>query len=183
MRANFIHIEELLRGVIDLEGDIAEFGVWYGTTFMPMAELARLKGRTIHAVDSFIGFAERTDRDGDRFYAKGKLSANGTRTFKTLTRPFNNVVIHEGFVPDILKEMANISFSFVHLDLDQYAPTIESLKFLWGRMVSGGVIACHDWNCDSDMYAAGAIKDWMEYAGVGYPVEQEYSSHCWFTKP
>ena len=183
MRANFVHIENLLRSVVDIDGDFAEIGVWYGTTFMPMVEIARQTNHKIHAVDSFCGLAERTARDNIKMYPKGALSTNGTHIIKSLIKPYRDITtIHEGFIPDVFSGMEHIQFSFVHLDVDHYQPTLDSLVFLWERMVKGGIIVCHDWDEDSKECAAGAIKDWMQDESVDYAGIQQYSSHCWFIK-
>jgi O-methyltransferase len=182
MRANFIHIEPFLRSVLDsgIQGDIAEFGVWHGTTFMPMAELARINNRTIHAVDSFAGMAQETARDDGR-YLKGSLNVGGSAVFRELTKPFKNVQIHQGYIPEILSELDSIRFAFVHLDVDQYQPTLDSLRFLWPRMNKGGVLICHDWFADSKVLAAGAILDWMKDNNIDLTGELP-SNHCWFIK-
>jgi len=181
MRANFIHIEPMARAVIEFStpGDFAEFGVWHGTTFIPLAELARQDGRAIHAVDSFAGMAKETARDANR-YREGALSVGGSATFRSLAKPFPNIEIHEGFVPSILDELADTTFAFVHLDLDQYAPTLDALRFLWPRMADGGVVICHDWFRGKDVLAAGAIVDWMNESGVSPAGECSMSQHIWF---
>lgn len=183
MRANFIHIEPMARGILEagIHGDFAEFGVWHGTTFIPLAELARQNDRTIHAVDSFQGMAKETDRDGNRF-RKGALSVGGSEVFRRLAHPFPNIEIHEGFIPVVLAELNDVEFAFVHLDVDQYSPTADSLAFVWERMVDGGILICHDWFRNDDTLAAGAILDWMNRAEVSPLGECSMSHHIWFRK-
>ena len=184
MRATFIHIEALLRSVLDtkITGDIAELGVWHGTTFMPMAELAKQDGRVIHAVDSFEGMAAGTQLDGGE-YREGALGVGGSTVFRHLAIGYGGTIeIHEGFVPDILSELDSTQFAFVHLDLDQYLPTLEALRYLWPRMSVGGVLCCHDWWPDKDVLASGAMKTWMAESGVSMAGESRYSQHGWFVK-
>ncbi len=183
MRANFVHIEEQLRSVLldDVVGDIAELGVWRGTTFLPMAELARMAGRVCHAVDSFKGLPKATDRDGSR-YPEGTYDVGGPADFRDLVRSYSGTVkIHEGFVPAILEELTDVMFAFVHLDLDQHGPTLDALRFLWPRMTPGGVLMCHDWARNRLSLAAGGIADWMAETGVELAGERD-SGHCWFVK-
>lgn len=184
MRANFIHIEAALRQVIGrrlLKGDWAEFGVWHGTTFVPMAELARQTGRVIHAVDSFRGMAEPTEHDGESC-PHGSHNVGGSKRFRHLVAPYaGTVVVHEGYVPDVLGELEDVRFAFVHLDLDQYAPTLASLRFVWPRMNAGGHLLCHDWRPDATRLAAKAISDWMGEAGVKMATSLP-SGHAWFVK-
>ncbi len=184
VRANYIHLDHLLRSVLaaPVPGDLAEFGVWHGTTFMPMAELASQHGRIIHAVDSFEGMDQETERDAGQ-YRKGQLSVGGSAIFRQLTKPYGDTVrIHEGFVPSILSELNDCRFAFVHLDLDQYAPTRSSLAFLWPRMNLGGVLMCHDWKNGRDFLAAGAMKEWMSTQRMSLAGETPNTGHGWFVK-
>jgi len=184
VRANYIHLDHLIRSVLaaPVPGDIAELGVWHGTTFMPMAELAKQHGRTIHAVDSFAGMAKETARDAGQ-YVHGVLSVGGSDVFRLLTRPYGQtVVIHEGWVPAILSGLDACRFAFVHLDLDQYEPTLVSLRYLWPRMNPGGVLICHDWRRERNFLAAGAIADWMKETGVPMAGETPNTGHGWFVK-
>jgi O-methyltransferase len=36
-------------------------------------------------------------------------------------------------------------FSFVHLDVDLYQPTMDSLEFFYGKMSPGNIILCDDY--------------------------------------
>jgi len=183
MRANFIHIQPFVQQVIErrVPGAFAEFGVWHATTFMPMAELARLDGRVIHAVDSFQGMAPGTERDGDAYRA-GSLSVGGSAVFRELAAPYGDSIrLHEGYVPAVLDEMQGEQFAFVHLDLDQYRPTLESLRWLWPRMSQCGIIAVHDWFPDRRELAAGAVFDWSQESGVGMTLQTKFN-HAIFIK-
>ncbi len=184
VRANYIHLDQLLRSVLTgpVPGDLAEFGVWHGTTFMPMAELASQYGRTIHAVDSFVGMAQESENDAGQ-YNKGVLSVGGSAVFRSLVRPYGATVrVHEGWVPEIFEELENCRFAFVHLDLDQFVPTRDSLNFLWPRMNPGGIIMCHDWRRDRIFLAAGAMAAWMKAEGVELAGETPATGHGWFVK-
>jgi hypothetical protein len=185
MRANFIHIEPFVRHVFtppfDVPGDIAEFGVWHGTTFLPMAELARRHGRCLHAVDSFRGMAAPGALDGDG-YPQGDLSVGGPAVFRELVAPYGpTVLVHEGFVPEILGEMAACRFAFVHVDLDHYNPTLDSLRFVWPRLAPGGIVAVHDFYPNSDLLASGAVKNWCAETGER-PRGPTDGRHAWFQK-
>jgi len=183
VRANFIHIQPFVQQVIErrVPGAFAEFGVWHATTFMPLAELARLDGRVIHAVDSFQGMAASTERDGEAYQA-GALSVGGSQVFRKLARPYGETIrLHEGYVPQVLDEMKDAQFAFVHLDLDQYRPTLESLRWLWPRMAQCGIVAVHDWFPGRHELAAGAVADWSHESGVGMTLQTKFN-HAIFTK-
>lgn len=186
MRASFIHIQPLVNLVVaeNVPGDFAEFGVWRGTTFFPLAEIARQTGRVIHAVDSFAGMAPPTAKDGN-MYPAGCLNVGGPAVFKEIADGFPNVVqIHEGFVPAILHSSfaEDVRFAFVHLDFDHYCPTMDALHWLWPRMSPGGIIACHDYAPHGALLASGAISEWSKDAKV--PISGMMSlGYCWFVRP
>jgi hypothetical protein len=183
MRANFIHIQDLaIQALQRSSGDFVEIGVWWGTTFVPLAELCRQAGRTIHAVDSFLGMAAPTENDGPKMFRKGALSTGGSDHFRMLTDSFSNVVVHEGWVPDIFAEMKTLSFAFAHIDLDQYQPMLRAMNFVWSRLNAGGIMVCHDWLPDREILAAKAIRDWSESTGVAIAGENGETEHAWFVK-
>ena len=184
IRASYVHMHDLCVTALDStrHGDIAEFGVWRGHTFMPLAEQARRYGRVAHAVDSFVGMAPPTDRDGKE-YPKGTLSVGGSAAFRDNVSQYGQYVeVWEGFVPQILDGMGGLRFAFAHVDLDQYQPTMDVLKWLWSRMVDGGVVICHDWQPGKAILASAAIEDWMRETGVALAGQSSYSCHGWFRK-
>lgn len=46
--------------------------------------------------------------------------------------------LHAGVIPARFPEVADRRFSLVHVDVDLYRPTIDSLEFFYPRMVPGG---------------------------------------------
>lgn len=186
MRANYLHLHDSIEALFadDVPGDLAEFGVWHGTTFLPMAEQARRHGRVIHAVDSFRGMDEPTEKDGGE-YPKGSLHVHGSNVFRHLVKPYGDTVqIHEGWIPEVLVEMDGARFAFVHLDLDHYRPTLDVLRWLWPRMNPGGILVCHDWLPwrTPHILATAAIAEWFVEAGVMPFNENTESRHIWIRR-
>ena len=56
------------------------------------------------------------------------------------------------------KEIIDKKFCFVHLDVDLYKSTIESLRFFFPKMVSGGIILIHDYHSDGIQKAIKEFK-------------------------
>ena len=54
----------------------------------------------------------------------------------------------------------NKKFQFVHIDVDVFEPTLESLEFFYPRLIKGGIIVCDDYN---GAQFPGATKAWDEY--------------------
>jgi hypothetical protein len=58
--------------------------------------------------------------------------------------PFQNVIIYKGIFPKKLPPLIS-KISFVHLDVDLYEGTLNSLKFIYPRMAESGIILIHDY--------------------------------------
>ncbi len=57
---------------------------------------------------------------------------------------FPNVEIHPGRIQDTAAGVAGKTFSFVHLDVDLYEPTLFALRFFDSRLADGGIIVVDD---------------------------------------
>jgi len=185
MRAAWTQIAHLAETVRTVAGDFAEFGVWQGATFLPMARA--WPDRACHAVDSFRGMAEPTvrdvDLDGTQSCPRGAFDVGGAGPLRQATAAMPNVVIHEGFVPAILRECHTPrGFAFAHVDLDHFEPTLETLEWLWPRVNPGGLVVCHDWFEDSVRLAAGAVSDWMAIHNLKPAGVSHETRHIWFRK-
>jgi hypothetical protein len=75
-----------------------------------------------------------------------------------------------GWIPEVFRKAeADIGqLAFVHIDVDLYEPTRESLEFLYPRVASGGIIVCDDYGFISCPGAVRAIDEYM--AGRPEPV-------------
>ena len=184
MRAAYHHIEPLVSLAIEsgVAGDFIELGVWRGDTFLALAAAAAQAHRHCHAVDSFQGCGDPGPRDNNQ-YPRGSLTVNGSSAFRKLVSPLGGaVVVHEGWVPEVLAEIDADRFAFAHIDLDHYAPTLDALRWIWPLMPPGGIVACHDYIPGRDILATGAISDWMKETGLTMTGWQK-SLHAWFVKP
>jgi O-methyltransferase len=154
-------LSSLLQRVAHLPGDYAEIGVFKGATFTRLARHAAGAGIVAHAFDSFQGMDEPTDMDGPQ-YPKGKMSCGGVRWFAGMMRAHgiepNSYKLHAGYVPACFDDVAaDQLFRFALVDLDQYAPTLAALEWVWPRMSSGGVVVCDDYFPGADRYASAAV--------------------------
>jgi len=187
MRAAFEQIAHLVEQAKTIPGDFAEFGVWHGATFIPLAQAAIAVAKHVHAVDSFRGMAWPTEKDFDKegkcSYPEGSLNVGGSAAFRQLVAPFGrSVVIWDGYIPTVLWRMGLPRFAFVHVDLDQYRPTYETLRWVWGRMSPGGILCCHDWYPEYQWLATQAIREWMTCTRVVEEGVLLPSHHIWFIK-
>lgn len=184
-----------LRGVVDFDGviaplmsttrnipgDVAELGVGRGDTFVRIAEQAYIQKKQCHAFDSFRGLGEPGPHDNAARYPRGKFDFGGPKKLLSKLGPLKqHVTIWEGWIPAVFERVpADVRFSFVHLDLDHYEPTMAALKWLWPRMSPGGILLCHDCT-GKDSMASGAIQLWSRTSGN--PPDGQCGIHAWFRK-
>ena len=60
-------------------------------------------------------------------------------------RDFDYVVYHKGWIPEKFHEVEDRRFSFIHIDVDLYQPTLNSLAFFYPRTTLGGIILSDDY--------------------------------------
>lgn len=121
----------------NIEGDIAEVGVYKGGSATVICQ--NKKEKTLYLFDTFNGLPY-----SDGIYKKGEYKSNYFFVKNTL-RNYQNVFIYKGTFPETSEPIKNKKFSMVHLDVDIYHSTIDSLNFFYPRMSVGGIILIHDY--------------------------------------
>lgn len=157
-----------LNDSLNVKGDFIEFGMNKGTAFLHLAETASSHGRMAYGIDSFEGLPEPTNEDrntrGTVVSPKGKFKADYKVVNATLNHKINgdNYKIIKGNVPDVFNELPDTSYAFAIINLKQYKPTIETLKYIWGRMSYGGALYFTDYTPKENCAATKAINEFKE---------------------
>jgi hypothetical protein len=126
---------------IKIPGDIAEVGVYRGGSSKLICEA---KGnRPLHLFDTFEGLPDSSVNDSKRFHKNQYLSS--LEYIQGLLKGFPNIYFYKGLFPTTAGPVSQKKFSFVHLDVDLYESTKNSLEFFYPRMSKGGVIISHDY--------------------------------------
>lgn len=136
-------LRELVKLAKKVEGDTAECGTWRGGSSWILCREMAGNGRLHHAFDSFEGLPEPGPRDGTHF-KKGDLS-EGEESFRARLAEFSHLRVYKGWIPSRFQEVADRRFSLVHVDVDLYQPTKESIEFFFPRLVPGGVLLLDDY--------------------------------------
>ncbi len=142
--------------VLDLEADFAECGCWKGhSSFIISTLLSRNNFQNqFHIFDSFEdGLSEKKEKDkNDRFdqsaeeiIREKKMFCSFQKDVEKVLKNFNFVKLYNGWIPKRFSEISGQKFSFVHIDVDLYEPTRDSLEFFFPRMVERGVIVIDDY--------------------------------------
>ena len=136
-------LDQLMKLVVSVEGDTAECGAYQGASSYLMCRHTAESDKKHHVFDSFEGLSKPHPEDGT-YWKSGDLSTSEDAIRDNL-KEFDNVVYHKGWIPQRFFEVEHERFSFVHLDVDLYQPTMDSLGFFYGRMNPGGIILCDDY--------------------------------------
>lgn len=139
-------LRELLRLVANVPGDTAECGVYRGASSYLMCLANRdssLHEKTHHMFDSFEGLSTPSEQDGSH-WSEGDLTC-GLELVKQNLQEFSATAYYPGWIPARFDDVADCRFSFVHIDVDLYEPTRDSIAFFYPRMNPGGILLCDDY--------------------------------------
>ncbi len=136
-------LDQLLKLTLHVEGDVAECGSYKGVSTFLMCRAHQKTGRTVHCFDSCEGLSAPGQQDGD-YWVPGALKMPEEALRQTLAE-FDNYRLHKGWIPTRFDEVASLRFSFLHVDVDLYQPTLDSLRFFHERLSPGAVILMDDY--------------------------------------
>lgn len=154
-------VSQLVMGLKNVPGDMAECGVYNGATAYFMARASTQVGtsRHLHLFDSFEGLSRPGPTDGS-FWTAGGL-AMPEHVARGNLDGFENIHFHKAWIPGRFEETADRRFAFVHIDVDLYQPTLDSVAFFYPRLVDGGMIVCDDYGFNTCPGATRALDEFM----------------------
>jgi hypothetical protein len=152
------------KSIIDVPGDLAECGVRFGKSAAIVRWVTKDTGKTLHLFDSFEGISAPDPEDvpsagPTKDWKRGMLAVDEATVRANLVG-LPQIDFHRGWVPQRFADVADATFSLVHLDLDLFQPTRDSLAFFYPRVSPGGVIVCDDYGSS---YCPGAMKACDEF--------------------
>jgi hypothetical protein len=162
----------------------AECGVWKGHSAYLIASIIQNEfNDSFHIFDSFEGgLSDKVDKDlvegqSDNEIKEEKLifSSNLQDVKRTLNN-FQFIKYHPGWIPETFHEVSEINFSFVHIDVDLYQPTKDSLEFFYERLNNGGVIICDDYGLNQFPGAKSAVDEFISNNKYSFFYEVPYGS-------
>ena len=158
-----------------IKGNIAEVGVYKGGSAKLISEA---KGeKELHLFDTFEGLPKLGEKDDNNHFKSGQFQVN-VKNIKNYLSKYENVFFHKGFFPATSNQIKNKIFSFVHLDVDLYKSTKDSLEFFYPRMNVGGIIISHDY-----INAPGVKKAFDEFfKDKPEPIIEMFESQCLIVK-
>lgn len=142
-------------------GDIAECGCYKGHSSFAIAKILKKNDfkNDFFIFDSFEGLSTPAQEDllatdGKSIRQELKTALEGEslkfkaemREYAEIMSIFDFVHIKKGWIPERFSEVSNRKFSLVHIDVDLYQPTLDSLCFFYKRLLPGGIIFIDDFS-------------------------------------
>lgn len=153
-------LKELLKLTDSVDGETAECGVFNGASSFFICQHNQGKSKKHHLFDSFEGLSQPHAIDGTHWQAND-LSCPEEKV-KTNLNGFEFIVFHKGWIPFKFIDVRDTSFSFVHIDVDLYEPTLCSLDFFYNHLTSGGIILCDDYGFNTCPGAQMAMDEFFK---------------------
>ncbi len=105
--------------------------------------MAAETAKTVHIFDTFSGMPP-TDITKD-IHKEGEFSNTSLDGVKKYLADCGNIRFNQGYFPDTATSIIDLSFCFVHIDVDIYESVMECCKFFYPRLVQGGILVFDDY--------------------------------------
>jgi hypothetical protein len=150
--ASRLAVYEIMKQVLDVPGNIIEFGVWNGSNLLFMAKtLSLLRPRSpkkLIGFDSFEGLQSITAEDGEKAAKLEGAYQGDEARIKAAIELFdmgNWVHLVKGdalqTIPAFDKQMPGFLVSLAYIDFDLFEPCRAALAYLATHLADGGIIA------------------------------------------
>jgi len=171
---------QFLRLVLSLDGCIAECGTFKGLGSFMFCHTLRehelgFDGKGFHIFDSFEGLSQPTPEDfiedasvgstGQAYMGAGAFQGVLDQVRNAL-KEFPAIEYHKGWIPESFKGLPERQYRFVHIDVDLYQPTRDSLEYFYPRLCEGGVIVCDDYAHLQWPGARRALDEYCDPKGI-----------------
>lgn len=171
-QSRYYSLAQGVRFASKLNGDAVECGCWKGHSTYIIAKLLAddaFAGR-FHVFDSFEGgLSDFKEPDRDLRYELGPAEierrkqsfASTEHEVARVVVEFPFVTLYRGWIPERFAEVEDRNFRFVHVDVDLYQPTFDTVQFFYPRMVDGGVMVLDDYGLSQFPGAQTAVDDYL----------------------
>ncbi|KAA3646335.1 MAG: methyltransferase [Chloroflexi bacterium] len=160
---NLYNLAKAQRQVV---GDLAECGVHRGSSSFLMLAATEGTGKHLFGFDSFEGLSkpkeeDKVDKARLAKWKENDLAIGMNYASSNLERFSGRYSLFKAWIPQRFNEIKDSIFSMVHIDVDLYEPTLDSLDFFYPRLQNGGIIICDDYGSE---ICPGAKKAMDEFA-------------------
>lgn len=157
--AKLLNHLEIYKKILDLPGDILEFGVYKGTSLVRLLSFRNLleneNSRKVFGFDIYGKFPDSLALESDKQFVQKFENAGGygiskkELEFHLQNKGFKNFELIEGDIlktlPEFLANNPSSKISLLHIDVDVYEPSKIILEKLWDKIVKGGILMLDDY--------------------------------------
>lgn len=133
------NILQAARRMNGIAGHYAEVGTYKGGSAKLICGATE---KPVHLFDTFEGLPALHDKDNPHFL-EGQYAATLDDVRSAVNAP--NAFFYKGLFPASAPANLTAQFAFVHLDVDLYQSTLDSLAYFYPRMNKGAVLISHDY--------------------------------------
>ena len=163
----FNSLENLrLRLKTDDEIVCAEVGVYKGggSYFISsVLETLGFKKYKLYSIDTFEGHSELDflKEKTEGVHEAGLFYETSFETVSKYLSKYQNIEVLKGRIQDKADMIKDFKFSFVHLDMDIYQPTVFALDFFSSRIIIGGIVILDDYEFQTCPGIKKAIDEFL----------------------
>jgi O-methyltransferase len=153
----------------ELAGDFVECGVNKGGLALTVAHYVQFQtlNKTFYLLDTFRGLTEKYLSEEEKRLRGGESGYEECYAeVKETFRPFTNVVIVRGAVPETLDQVKSEMISYLSIDMNCVEPEIEAAEFFWKKLVSGAVLLLDDYGWAGHIAQKRAFDQFAAEKGV-----------------
>jgi tetratricopeptide (TPR) repeat protein len=151
----------------NIEGDIAEFGIFEGWWIGYLWEVTERLGSTrrVYGFDSFEGLSDPHPEHDSSFWKKGQYACSLEEVGKNVeaqSRP--RIKLVKGFFEKSLRgaDASIVSrFAYARIDCDIYQPALDCLRYLAPRLADGAILVFDDWPHVRGLGEQLAFEEWL----------------------
>lgn len=159
---------ELYKKTIDLAGDIAEVGIFRGNTFLNWAKMVQIFEPHSHTqVYGFDWFKGMKPSENDDMNQDGKYVADLDFLLNLIKwQKLEDIAIVEDMdvtvgLKEFVRERPYLRFKLIYIDCGIEEVMEASYKYLWPRLVNGGVLLMDHFNCSTSPTESAIIQKYI----------------------
>lgn len=161
----------LAKSLKNVSGDIVECGVSRGHSSYLLLYANIENRKKFYGFDSFEGLSKPDINDEVKNNYSYKWKKNDLKTSESIAKQNlelfkDRVHLYRGWIPDRFNEVKNKKFSLVHIDVDLFKPTIDSIGFFWDKINQGGVLVCDDYGFKTCPGAKKAMDEFFKSKNI-----------------
>lgn len=151
----FNKMKEIIPKIKNMEGDIAEVGVWKGglALYIQFLLIQYNINKNLYLYDTYSGFIKNDNNVNNverkiRDYEVEPHLQFVQNKFRTNNLMKSNLKFIKGDIALTGKTIYPEKISLLYMDVDFYQPTYNTLKLLYPRVISGGYIFIDDYGIE-----------------------------------